>query len=352
MKPDRSNCPDAVVIGGGVAGLACARALARGGAAVRVYEPFPGRGASWAAAGMLSPWAEADAPEEAMAARERAHALYPAWIAEIEEESGLRVDFTRCGSLAVSVAGAPTAAERLRPILGRAPGAAILDREMARLEAPILGIGTPDDAVLLPEEGMVDPRGLMDALARSCKLAGVVIREEPVFSILTAEERAVGVRAASGDQSAGCVVAAAGAWSNPFLAKEDVRPIRGQILALAPGRDAIRVRRVIQSGRCYIVPRRDGSVVLGSTSEDAGFDPSVTVAGVRGLIEAMLAVAPGLADWTVTRAWAGLRPLREEGPCVGADPERKGLYHAAGLYRHGILLAPWVAERIMQEMER
>lgn len=352
MKSDRSNCPDAVVIGGGVAGLACARALARSGASVRIYEPFPGRGASWAAAGMLSPWAEADAPEEAIAARERAHSLYPEWIAEIEAESGLRVDFTRCGTLAVSAAGDATAAERLRPILKRAPGAAVLDREGARMEAPILGIETPDDAVLLPEEGMVDPKGLMEALTRSCKLSGVEIRQEPAFSIRVAEGRAVGVRTASGDQDAGCFIAAAGAWSSPFLARDEVRPIRGQILALAPSRDAIRIRRVIQAGRCYIVPRRDGSIVLGSTSEDVGFDPAVTVAGVRGLFDAVTAVAPGLADWTVTAAWAGLRPLRAGGPWIAADPDRRGLFHVVGLYRHGILLAPWAAERMMQEIGR
>ncbi len=350
MKSDRTGTPDVVIVGGGIAGLACARALARDGASVRVYEMATGRGASWAAAGMLSPWAEAEAPAEALASRERAHEIYPAWIKDIEEESDRRVDFARCGSIAVSLPGEPTAADRLRPILGRAPGAALLDRKQARVEAPILGPGIHDEAVLLPEEAMVEPRGLMEALTRICRLRGIEMREEPVSEILVREGRAIGVRSASGAQPAGAVVDAAGAWASAFLAGEEVRPIRGQILSLMPSREAMRIRRIIQAGRCYIVPRGDGSIVLGSTSEDAGFHPAVTVAGVRGLIEAATAIAPGLANWTIAGCWAGLRPFREGGPLVAPDPDRSGLYHAVGLYRHGILLAPWVAERLLQEI--
>ncbi len=370
---------DVAVIGAGIAGLACARELAGAGRKVVLFEETPGRAASWAAAGMLSPWAEGNegagveesegaAKEEHEGAatkghegagaagkiapgpatiemREAALALYPEWVAGIRSETGMEIEMIRCGSLVVSFSGEKPAVERLASVAGRAPGFRTLTAAEARVEAPLLGPNV-QDAVLLPEEGYADPRSIMPALREACRIRGVILREEAALRLIEGGGGVRGVKARTEDVYATAVLNAAGAWAAPFLQGGHVRPIRGQVVSLAPSTGDLRPTRVIQSAKGYLVPRADGSIVVGATSEEAGFGTGVTDSAIRSLLARAAEIAPSLAGWTMRQAWSGLRPYRERGPLIGPDGRRRGLYHVAGLYRHGILLAPYAAMRI------
>lgn len=341
--------PDAVVIGGGIAGLSCAHALAGAGLTVTVFEMAPERGASWAAAGMLSPWAESPHGLDTCDLRERALAAYPDWAARLVDETGLALDVVRCGSLVVTESDdEQSAPERLSGVASRAPGFRSLAPGEARAEAPLLGVET-GEAVLLPEESYADPQTIMRALLEACRRRGVAVREEPVLRLIVEGERAAGVSAPSGDVYAGVVLDAAGAWAGPFLRDREVRPIRGQLVALRPaGSHALRPGRMIQSSRGYIVPRKDGSVVIGGTSEDVGFDAGVTAEGIARILSWALRTAPSLREWHVGEVWSGFRPFRPKGIVAGPDEEIRDLFHATGQFRHGILLAPTIAERIRE----
>jgi glycine oxidase len=351
MSASGRSKPDAIVIGGGIAGLSCAHALAGAGLAVTVYEMAPGRGASWAAAGMLSPWAESPHGIETCDIREHALAAYPEWVAKLADETGLPLDVVRCGSLVITESeDEQSAPERLSGIASRAPGFRSLSPADARAEAPLLGAET-GEAVLLPEEGYADPPTIVRALTEACRRRGVIVREEPVLRLIVEEGCAVGVSTPGGDTHAGAVLDAAGAWAGPFLRDPEVRPIRGQLVALRPaGSHALRPGRIIQSTRGYIVPRNDGSVVIGGTSEDVGFETGVTAGGLAKILSWALRTAPSLCEWRIGEVWSGFRPLRPKGIIAGPDEEIRRLFHATGQYRHGILLAPSIAERIREAM--
>jgi glycine oxidase len=374
MEQTHNTEIDVAVIGGGIVGLSSARELAGAGRRVTVFEMAPGHGASWAAAGMLSPWAEwldegeeqetmaepgrSDGPVSphallALEMRERSLALYPAWVAGLQAETGTPIEMNRSGCVVVVEEGDESVAVRLRTIANRAPGFHPLTAEEARVEVPLLG-SRIRDAVLLPEEGYADPPAIMRALRDACSIRGIEVREEPVLHVVEEAGVVRGVRISSGEIRAQAVLNAAGAWAGAFLHPErvdSVRPIRGQVLSLRPRRIGVRLNRVVQAPGVYLVPRADGSIVVGATSEDVGFETGVTAGGIRSLLERVDRIAPSLGKWTLDRAWSGLRPCRGGGPLIGPDATRRGLYHAVGLHRHGILMAPYVARRVLECMQ-
>jgi glycine oxidase ThiO len=351
MSAAGRSAPDVIVIGGGIAGLACAHALAGDGRAVTIFEMAQGRGASWAAAGMLSPWAESPHGIETCDLREQALASYPEWTAGLTDETGLAIDVVRCGSIVVTeIEDEASAPARLGAIASRAPGFRELSPEQARSEAPLLGPGTLD-AVLLPEESYADPPTVVRALQEACRRRGVVTREEPVHSVRIEHGRAIGVSTPTGELHAGGILDAAGAWAGAFHHDSDMRPIRGQLVSLRPaGTHALRPNRIVQSTRGYIVPRRDGSVVIGGTSEEVGFEGGVTTEGIHKILAWAMRTAPSLGSWRIGDVWSGFRPFRKKGLFVGPDEDVPGLYHATGQHRHGILLAPYVAGKIREAM--
>lgn len=340
--------PDAIVIGAGIVGLSCAREMAKAGLRVTVFDMAGRRGASWAAAGMLSPWSDWPADPDGLPTREEALSLYPGWIDGLREESGLPIEVEICGALVVG-RRLETMLEGFDSLAGRA-GARWLEAREIREMHPLLHADI-DTAAYLPREGYTQPRDLLRALHSSCAALGVTLRQEPVLRLLERQGDVAGIATPTGEFETGAVLNAAGAWAMSFSGDTTrVRPVRGQLLTLRPDHGAPRLRCVVQAEGIYLVPRGDGSVVVGATSKEVGFDPGVTAQGIRTLLDGAERIAPLLGRWYLDETSSGFRPFREGGPRIGPDPDLRGLLHAIGLYRHGILLAPLAARRIRASM--
>ena len=343
------------VIGAGVIGLGIAWRLARRGAAVTVFDQgAAGAGASHAAAGMLAACAEAEPGEEALTALGRlSQSLWPGFAAELEQASGLTVDLRTEGTLVV----APTADDQVRlrhqlqfqHNLGL-PLELISAAEARRREPHLAGLA---GAVFSPQDHQVDNRKLTAALRIAAQGAGAVMREhEGVDSLAVGRGRAAGVRLRSGTEwPADIVVLAAGAWSRSILGipaplRPPVRPVKGQMLALRMDPAEPLLNHVIWAPNVYLVPRRDGRLIVGATVEEKGFDQSLTAGGILALLEAAWRVVPAIEELPIDEMWVGHRPgSRDDAPVLGPGP-LDGLVYATGHHRNGILLAPVTADAI------
>jgi glycine oxidase len=346
---------DVAVVGGGVIGASIAFELAAEKLRVVVLDrQQPGREASWAAAGMLSPAPDSPRDVPLVPLGRESLALYPRFVAAVEEASGKSVAYAREGALEILFAPHGEA-ERDRKVseyrrLGLAAEAIPIDA--ARHWEKSIG---PDAraAISLPEEGTVEPRLLMEALLAAARRRGVEIRPDcRVTGLLRERERCTGVFAGE-SIGAGCVVVAAGCFSreiDPYMEilvrNAPTRPVRGQMLALRP--DAPILRRVLRSERGYLVPRRDGRVVAGSTSEEAGFEKRVTPEGMRKILDAALELCPSLARAEIVETWSGLRPGTPDDLPILGPTDVEGLLIATGHYRNGILLAPVTAKLVRE----
>jgi glycine oxidase len=337
---------DVIVIGGGAIGGAIALALAGRGLAVTVVEAGRiGRGASWAAAGVLAPdWSGHD-PAPLTALAEGGLALWPEWADDVQGRSGVPLGFRRDGLLNLwadpEAPGLPPDLATEPPPLGA--GERLSAAEARRLEpslaGPILG-GVLDTGV-----AQVDNPRLAPALARAAADLGArFLTGTPVVALVRSGSRCTGVRTAGGATlSAGAVVVAAGAWSGALAESSGLRlpvvPWRGQMLAFDA--EARPVRRIVFCGELVLIPRPHGPLIVGTTLEHAGFDARVTLGGLAQILARAERVVPGLAELPLARTWAGLRPGTPDAlPYMGPVPGWDGLYAAAGHGRKGIILAP------------
>lgn len=347
--PPEGKSPDLVVVGGGVVGLAVAREAARRGLAVTVVERGePGRAASWAAAGMLSPFGEAREGGPFLDFGLAALDAWPDWAAELEEESGTDLAYRRSGKLRVALDAEERKRLEARRAWARERGVAHtwLEPDEALAECPELSRRVTG-GLLLADDHRVDNRRLGDALLESARVRGVQVRAgTPVSSVELKGDRVRGVILEDGSKvPAGAVLLAAGAWSatiGGLPSPLPVRPVRGQILGLLPGR--LPSPRVLESASVYLVPRPGGRLVAGATQEEVGFDPGLTADGVRSLLAAAIELVPALAGASLHELWYGFRPGTPDGnPILGPDPRGDGLFVATGHFRNGILLAPVTA---------
>jgi glycine oxidase len=301
---------------------------------------------------MVAPQAECDGPGALLDAGIASRRRYARFIAAIEEESGLDVEYRRDGIVyaAIGTAQATRLARRMRWQRAAGLRAERLSRREARRRVPVLSPDV-DLAVHFPDDHRVNNERLATAVAVSARRAGArIVEDTAALSIVAADGRVTGVRTARGRIATALVVDAAGAWAADVGVPRGVRPppvfpIRGQMLVLrtAPGTLAC----PLYSRDAYLVPRLDGRVLLGSTYERVGFEKRVTLEAVSRLLSAARVVAPGLAGATFERAYAGLRPATADHlPVVGPAGDLAGLLYAAGLYRSGILLAPLVADAV------
>ena len=343
---------DVLVVGGGLVGSALARELAGRGLGVTLIERGqPGREASWAAAGLLSPQSDAHAPGPFFDLGVESRSMYPAWAAQLEEESGIAVGYRRLGILRCAFSESEAEALSRRFAWQESAGHALARWTRRDIETGLEGRSGPDvsGGVFFPEDGAVETRPLARAAALSAERRGVRLlsgTEAVAFRISGGVCR--GVETSSGPLWAGCVVDAAGAWAAFDAALPlslPVEPVRGQILALRlPGWN---LPTVVESDEAYLVPRPDHLVLAGATVERVGFLKEVTAAGVLALTGAAVRLVPALGQAQFVEAWSGLRPGTPDGlPLLGPTAAVGGLVLATGHYRSGILLAPVTARLI------
>jgi glycine oxidase len=345
---------DLLVIGGGILGLSTACEILARGLSVTVFEEDPKRSATWASAGMLSPYAEHAAAGSLQDMMRAARAAYPAYLQRVEEHSGMRVEMAFPGTLIPSLEdGRQVELEALTAkFIDLGARARYLDAgETAAHEPQLAARGS--GAVLLEEEGYVNPRSLHTALRASFDRLGGRWVGLQVLGLVARQGASVGVETTAGVALGRAVINAAGAWADRFLLPEDqaryrVRPIRGQTVRLRPPSRRESIRRVIQvPGYAYLVPRADGTVIVGATSEEVGPFPGVTAEGVQYLLSAVQALVPVSRGWSFLSAGSGLRPMAGDGELfLEPDSQRRGLFHGLGLYRQGILLAPVASTRL------
>ena len=331
-----------IVTGGGVIGLSIAWRLCERGDEVTLVDPEPGRGASWVAGGMLAPVAEAYQGEEAITALGvAAAARWPAWVHELRQASGRDPGYSRHGTLVVARDADELAL--LRPLheVQRAQGLTadlVTSREARKLE-PALTPGIRG-GLWLADDHQVDNRAYVGALIEACRRAGVQFAADRVSSIDD-----TGVATESGVAlAADHVVVASGAWS---LLDVPVRPVKGQIIRLRGTSTAVFPTRTIRGLDVYVVPRDNGEIAIGATSEEKGFDTTVTAGAVRHLLTSAWELLPSLAEADFVEAAAGLRPgTPDNAPIIGPAGDRPNVTLAMGHYRHGVLFSPVTAEAV------
>ena len=331
---------DAIIIGGGIIGLSLSIELHKRGRRVLVVERAePGREASHAAAGMLadSTWETSPALQTLATASAQ---MYPEFVHELEDESGLRVDLRSEGTILFP----PAEHIRDHPEFRSAD---LLPAPLAQLEPALADSGRP---ALYLKERSVDPRALVAAALKAARHRAIDTSfGDAVSSIDLADSRVIGVTTEKTSFLAPRVINCAGAWSGQFPPyRFPIRPVKGQMLTVAAPRRAL-LRHVVRAPEVYLVPRSDGRILIGSTLEEAGFDKRTDPDTIHRLHRAAIALVPELSETRILEAWAGLRPATPDSlPILGAS-QTPGYYVATGHFRDGILLAP-VTAHLMAEV--
>ncbi|WP_316740410.1 glycine oxidase ThiO [Streptomyces sp. MK7] len=344
---------DVLVIGGGIIGLVTAWRAAQRGFATAVVDPEPGGGAAQVAAGMLAAVTELHYGEQTLLGLNLASARrYPDFAAELTELTGHDLGYRRCGTLAVALDADDRAHLRELHGLQRASGLEsewLSGRDCRRLE-PMLAPGVRG-GLRVDGDHQIDPRRLAAALVAACERAGVVLHRAWAERLTVRGDRATGCVLRDGTElGAEQVVLAAGSRSGQLAGVPDevlppVRPVKGQVLRLTvPKRYAPflsrTVRAMVRGSHVYLVPRVSGELVIGATSEELGWDTTVTAGGVYELLRDAHDLAPGITELPLTETRAGLRPGSPDNAPLLGPTELDGLLLATGHYRNGVLLTP------------
>ena len=345
---------DVVIVGAGVIGLAIAHELLCRGMRVTLVDPGqPGRGASWASAGVLAPQGALPWYRPYLDLCLASLDMFADWSAHLLEETGIDVEYRTDGGLQVAFDDEESEelSQRYRHQLELGLPVERLTGEEVRTLEPMLSPETRC-GLLFERMHQVENRRLVQALVEAVKGRGGEFRiGNPVVDLVVRRNRAAGVVLPGERIGADRVIIAAGAWSGllhwiPGLPLP-VQPVRGQIVCV-DGSALTPLCRVINGLGQYIVPRRDGRVLLGATVEKTGFDATVTAGGLSAVMKEGLRMAPGLAGAPVVETWAGLRPMSKDGKPILGPAGLEHLVLATGHYRNGILLAP-VTGRLVAE---
>jgi glycine oxidase len=355
---DIKHSADVVVIGGGVIGLTIARALAHRGAGeiCLIERASLGHEASFAAAGMLAPQAEANSQDDFFRLACHSRDLYADFASSLHDETGIDVELDTTGTLYLALTHHDLVEIEKRYEWQTAAGLEVekLTASQALQLEPCISQSVRG-ALRFPHDLQVENRRLLSALANSvAKLGVTVLTGTTVESVKIERDEVRGVHTSRGFISCPNVVVAAGTWSSLLKLSQAsekrammVEPVRGQMISF-DARPQL-TRHVIYSPRGYIVPRRDGRLLAGSTSERAGFAKQVTAGGISAILQNAQEISPSVSALPIVDTWAGLRPRAPDSlPVLGPCDEIGGLFYATGHYRNGILLAPVTGELIAE----
>lgn len=343
---------DVAIAGAGVIGGAIAFELARAGLRVAVFDrQTPGKEASWASAGILSP-----APENAgmiplVAIGKASMALYPEFVKDIEEVSGEKTGYRPKGT--IQALFSRDARAELSTVIALHHGVGLkaepLRTEEARKLEPALS-EEMEAAILRPAEASIDNRALTETVLAAARKSGVeIFPASEVTTIWNEGNRCAGLIVGSEKIAADWTVIAAGCFSASIEGVKKyapVRPAKGQILALRG--DGLKIERVLWSENIYLVPRNDGKIIAGATVEDVGFDKKLTAGGMERNLKGAIELVPALANAAIEETWAGLRPDTPDHLPILGPTDLEGLLIATGHFRSGIILTP-ITARLIRE---
>jgi len=338
---------DAVIAGGGLIGASIALELARTGLQVALFDAQePGKEASWASAGIISPAPESPGMISMVPICKASASLYPEFVQLVEELSGEVVGYRAKGSLEIVLGG--DAQEEVSTVMavhhGVGLAAEALTGEQARELEPSL-TEELQAAILRPDEASVDNRALTPATLKAARQQSAQIFTGNGAAALWLEEgRCKGLLLAGDRVEAGWTIVAAGCFSSRIegVARyAPVFPTKGQMLALRC--ETVRLERVLWAEKVYLVPRNDGRILAGATVEHVGFDREVTAGGLRKLLSAAIELIPAFEKARIEETWAGLRPDSPDHLPILGPTDLDGLLIATGHFRSGILLAPVTA---------
>ncbi|MDO8312512.1 MAG: glycine oxidase ThiO, partial [Sideroxyarcus sp.] len=307
----------------------------RQGAAVTIFERGSvGQESSWAGGGILSPLCPWDYPDEVSRLALRGAALFGDWAEGLRQTTGIDPEYQRCGMLVL-----PPFDQAHAEVWCVAHGVKMEERS---------------DALFLPEVAQVrNPRLLQALRARVVQLGGRIIEQCEVKEFVAEAGRVKHLATTQGDFSADTYIVSAGAWSRVLLGEHalslDVKPIRGQMLLFKF--EVPPLPHIVLQKDLYLIPRRDGHLLVGSTLEDVGFDKSTTDEARAMLLRRAVALLPALHDMPIVKHWAGLRPGSPKNiPTIGRHPHLQNLYINSGHFRYGITMAPASVEVLLNEL--
>lgn len=324
-----------VILGAGALGLASAEALLKQGAAVTVLERgAAGQESSWAGGGILSPLCPWDYPDVVTQLAVRGASLFGAWAEGLHQATGIDPEYEPSGMRVLPPFDLPAAQ---RWCAAHATRCEVLE-----------------DGLLLPDVAQVrNPRLLQAQRARVMQLGGRIIEQCAVQQIVAESGRVRKLQTSCGEFSADAYVVTAGAWSRQLLGEHAlnvaIKPIRGQMLLFKFA--APPLAHIVLQKDLYLIPRRDGHLLVGSTLEDVGFDKTTTATAREMLLQRAISLLPVLREMPVVQHWAGLRPASPENiPTIGRHPQLQNLYINSGHFRYGVTMAPASVEILLNEI--
>jgi len=353
-----SHSPDAIVIGAGIIGASIAWKLARAGLRVTLLDAATvGGEASWAGAGMLAPGGEVETRDIWLDLALESQRMYPAYVEQLEAESGVSIDYRRCGAVEIAFNDTECQALTGRAALQRPLGipSQPMDRSDLRQMVPAFDRDAAG-AFFYPGDAIVDPRDIMRALRVASSAAGIEIREGWRAARIGLAADAVRVENPQGEAlHAGAAVLAAGAWSSEITVSgvklpelPRAFPVKGHLTGyqLSPRT----IGPILRRGHTYILQRSSGFTIAGTSSEQVGFDRAIDAKIVQDITARACELLPALEGERVVTAWAGFRPAAESpGPVIQRAGDSR-LWRAYGHYRNGILLAPVTADKVSREI--
>jgi len=346
------NKYDVVVAGGGLIGASIAFELAQAGLRVGVFDTHePGREASWASAGIISPSPEGPGMIPLVALSKASAAMYPQFIGAVEKASGQKIEYRPDGAMELFWEG--DVREEISTLLAVYHGVGLRAEALTGERAKELEPGLMDEVqggVLRPDESSLDNRALTQATLEAAKRKGVdIFAGNGATGILKDGGRCKGLALSNGHAEAQWTIIAAGCFSAKIQGVAPyapVSPAKGQMAVLRC--EAVKIQHVLWSENIYLVPRNDGRILAGSTVERIGFDRDVTAGGMKKIMNGAIELVPALAKARIEETWAGLRPDSPDHLPILGPTDVEGLLMATGHFRSGILLAPMTA-RLMRE---